>query len=70
MKRRWENGPEQTPAMVKGLLSRVLKVSEVLGERLFRTRIDLARPWSDYYDREVETPALGVNRRHELSYAY
>ena len=70
IKRRWEKGPPQSPAMLKGLARRLLSVGDVLSERLFRTRIDLPETWGRYYDRCVKTPALGVNRRHRLSYAY
>ena len=70
IKRRWEKGPPESPAMLKGLTDRLLTVRGVLGGRLFRTRIELSGVWSRYYDRAIETPALGVNRRHELKYAY
>jgi len=45
-------------------------VGEILGQRLFRTRIALPERWAQYYDRAVETAALPVDRRHELKYAY
>jgi len=46
-------------------------VGELLRERLFRTRQWLPERWAEYYDRLVTTRALpGVNRRHELRYAY
>jgi hypothetical protein len=59
-----------TAAMLKGLCSKRLQVSELLQERLFRSRIELPPSWSLYYDRAVKTRALGVNRRHALRYAY
>jgi hypothetical protein len=55
--------------MPAGLLDRVLSVKDILRERLFVTRVDLPRRWAEYYWGEVTTPALGVNRRHELKYA-
>ncbi|MEZ4386273.1 MAG: hypothetical protein R3D98_01595 [Candidatus Krumholzibacteriia bacterium] len=70
MKQRWELGGRSTPAMLKGLLDAPLPVSELLRERLFRTRIELPPRWAAYYDRLIETPVLGRNRRHELTYAY
>jgi transposase-like protein len=70
VKRRWEKRCQQTPAMLKGLLDRRLSVSDLLRERLFRTRIGLPCRWAEYYDRAVRTVALERNRRHELSYAY
>ena len=59
-----------TPAMVKGLTDRPLEVEDILSERIFRTNMELPPRWAEYYDRQVETRALEVNRRHELSYAY
>jgi transposase-like protein len=70
IKHRSERGPPQTPAMEYGLTGRVYSVSEILSERLFRTRVELSSRWSEYYDRAVGTRALTVNRRHELKYAY
>jgi transposase-like protein len=59
-----------TAAMLKGVIGKPLTWLELLRERLFRSRIELPRSWSRYYDRVVETRALQVNRRHELTYAY
>ena len=70
MKWRWENRCHETPAMIKGLFKERLGFEDIFSERLFRTRINLTGRWSEYYDRMVTTPALGVNRRHELTYAY
>jgi len=70
IKKRWENGPPESPAMLKGLTDRLFTVADVLNERLFRTRIELPEVWAKYYNRGVQTPALGVNRRHDLTYAY
>ncbi len=70
IKRRWENGPAETPAMLKGLQRRILRVRDVLRKRLFRARIDLSESWARYYDRNVKTAALEVNREHTLSYGY
>jgi transposase-like protein len=70
VKWRWEKRGLKTPAMLKGLLTRKLDIPEVLGKRLFRTRIALPQRWAQYYERAVLTPALGRNRRHELRYAF
>ncbi len=59
-----------SPAMERGMLERRLKYEDVFGERIFRSHIELPPRWAEYYDREVETRALPVNRRHELKYAY
>jgi hypothetical protein len=70
MKRRRENGPSVSPAMLKGITRRILDIPDVLSKRLFRTQISLSPRWGLYYDRAVETAALGVNRAHTLTYAY
>ncbi len=59
-----------TPAMERGMMERPMEISELLGRRIFRTRCELPARWSAYYDRIVETRALGNNRRHELRMAY
>jgi len=70
VKRRWENGSAVSSAMLKGLANRLLKIRDILAERRFRQHINMPAVWSRYYDRAVETPALGVNRTHTLTYAY
>ena len=70
IKRRWEKGAPESPAMLKGLVNRLLSVADVLEKRLFRTQVELTEVWGRYYDRTVETMALGVNRKHRLTYAY
>ena len=70
VKHRWEKRCRQTPAMLKGMLERPLRVEEVLKGRLFRTRIALPERWGQYYERCVITPVLGHNRRHDLKYAF
>jgi hypothetical protein len=70
VKRRWENKCEQTPAMLRRMVDRVLTASDVLSRRLFVTHIDLGEWWRDYYWRRVQTVVLPVNRRHTLSYAF
>lgn len=71
MKRRREKvRGSPTPAMERGLLDRPLEIVELLRVRLFRTQLELPPRWAEYYDRKVETPVLGRNRRHELKMAY
>jgi transposase-like protein len=66
---RWRKRCWQTPAMQAGMMARALTVRQVLGRRLFVSQAGLAGRWRQYYWGEVETPALGVNRRHELKRA-
>lgn len=70
VKRRWEKGGRESAAMLHGLAPRMLSISDILSGRLFRTRVELPERWAQYYNREVVTPALGVNRRHTLTFAY
>jgi len=59
-----------TPAMARGMREQPVSITELLGERLFRTRSGLPPRWDQYYDRSVWTRALGRQRRHELKLAY
>jgi hypothetical protein len=68
--RREKERGSPTPAMEKGLTDRPLEPDDILAGRIFRSQMDLPPRWSEYYDRAVETVALGKNRKHELSYAY
>jgi transposase-like protein len=68
--RREKQRGSPTPAMARRMVLRPLEVKDILEQRIFRTRMELPARWAAYYDRAVQTPALGVNRRHELSYAY
>jgi hypothetical protein len=69
VKRRWEKRCRVTPAMAAGVCERPLTAREILTARLFPTRMALSGRWREYYYGEVQTPALGVNRRHTLTYA-
>ena len=62
---RWKKRCRQTPAMQIGLVGRPLTVAELLGQRLFVAKAGLQGRWSQYYWGEVQTPALGINRRHD-----
>jgi len=70
VKRRWEKGEPDTPAMVLGLARRPWRLRDLLSERLFFERTALSSRWERYYRREVRTVALGVNRTHALRYAF
>ncbi len=58
-----------TPAMVRGMTTRAHTVDDLLSERIFRDHVALPPRWSQYYDRTVETRALGHHRYHTLKYA-
>jgi transposase-like protein len=58
-----------TPAERLGLLGRALSAGEVLGKRLFVSRIPLPRRLERYYRRLTVTVALSTNREHRLRYA-
>jgi transposase-like protein len=66
---RWVKRPGRTPAMAAGIAARPLTVEEILQQRLFPSQVELSPRWQEYYWGRVETPALGRNRRHELTYA-
>ncbi len=70
VKHRFEKRCRKTPAMLCGLATEVLSYGEILAKRLFPTRIELTERWREYYWRRIETPVLGVNRRHESKYAF
>jgi hypothetical protein len=71
MKRRREKeGDSSTPAMVKGLADRPLDSEDILESRIFRSKEELPPRWAEYYERKVETVALGRNRHHELNFAF
>ena len=69
VKQRWEKGPAQTPAMLKGLACQPLSVPEILATRLFPSRVELPSRWQDYYWSRIPTRAIPHNRQHELKYA-
>jgi hypothetical protein len=58
-----------TPAQLVGVCEHRLTVDEVLARRLFVRHVELDERWRQYYWQEVQTRALGVNRRHRLKYA-
>jgi transposase-like protein len=70
MKKRWEKGPPETPAMLLGLAERPWRLRDLLSQRLFFEKASLTRHCEAYYRREVRTAALAVNRHHQLGYAF
>jgi len=59
-----------TPAMARGMTTRIYKVDDILERRIFREHVKLPPRWSQYYERAVETRALGLHRLHALTYAF
>ena len=70
IKKRREKGARVTPAMLIGVVSRPLKVRDILSSRRFFRHVALPEVWKRYYRRGVCTRALAVNRAHELTYAF
>ena len=71
IKGRSERKPDpETPAMVLGLMDRPLTWPEVLGRRLFPSRIEVPEGWMKVYRREWITKAIGTNRPHDLVNAF
>jgi transposase-like protein len=66
---RWQKRCRGTPAMQAGLCNLGLTVAEVLKVRIFASQVELSERWRSYFRADVVTPALGLNRRHELKYA-
>jgi len=58
-----------TPAQLVGVCEHRLTVDQVLARRLFVRHVELDDRWRQYYWQEVETRALGINRRHRLKFA-
>jgi len=59
----------ETPAMRLGLTDRRWKVAELLGERLFPSRVRLPERWQRYYWRQVRTRAIARCQIHRCRYA-
>jgi transposase-like protein len=64
-----ERRREGTPAMRLGLTGRRWRVPEILGQRLFPSRVGLPERWGCYYWREPRTRAIANCRVHRLRYA-
>jgi len=59
-----------TPAMVRGMTSRVYNVDDVLAGRIFEGHVSLPARWTRYYRRTIVTRALWPQRTHSLKYAF
>ena len=68
--RREKQRGSPTPAMEVGVMERPLGITELLSRREFSSMVELPERWRRYYTRDVDTVALGRNRRHRLSYGY
>jgi transposase-like protein len=65
-----ERKKEGSPAMRLGLADRLLSWPEILGRRLFATRVRLPGPLGDYYGGRIPTRQMPRARVHGLGYAY
>lgn len=71
VKGRSERKPDRTtPAMRLGVTDGPWSWSQVLGQRLFPSRIAVPGGWMEVYRREWVTPALPVNTPHRLVNAF
>ena len=67
---RWAKRCWESPGMIKGVVSRLLSVEQILEARIFRTRIELSERWGRYYEADVDTRALPIQKSHTLKFAY
>jgi len=58
-----------TPAMRLGLIDRPLPLREILGARLFPSRIELPAPWQEYYWGRLRTRRFAREPSHALKLA-
>jgi transposase-like protein len=58
-----------TPAMRVGVCTKRLKVTDLLKERLFPSRVGLPEPWADHYWGLVPSRQIRHPQRHTLKYA-
>jgi transposase-like protein len=65
-----ERRKEGSPAMALGLVDRLLTWPEILAQRIFATRLDLAGPLGGYYGGRIPTRQMPGAREHRLRYAY
>jgi hypothetical protein len=71
IKRRQENGTQQTAAMVAGLAERPLSWREVLRRRIFPAHVELPEGWATQYWGRVPSAVYGKRQRaHTLKYAF
>jgi transposase-like protein len=65
-----ERRRDATPAERLGITRRRWGIRDLLGRRLFPSRVGFPERLGAYYRREIETRQLGANRRHALRYAF
>jgi transposase-like protein len=71
IKKRRENGPQQSAAMWVGVVDRLFSWREILRRRLFPKHADLPEPWGRYYWRRVKTLVFGQRQAtHRCRYAF
>lgn len=71
IKKRRENGGEESAAMRAGVLRRMLRWGELLRRRLFPGHVSLPGVWAQYYWRKVQTAVLGEHQvSHDCRYAF
>ena len=71
IKKRRENGPEESAAMWAGVIRRMLSWGGVLRRRLFPKHVRLTAWWAEYYWRRVQTAVLGEHQAlHSCRYAF
>jgi len=70
VKRRFENGPDESSAMVAGWTEQRWDWGEVFRGRLFVNHVQLPRRWDEYYWRRVKTVVYGDRQvEHRCKYA-
>jgi len=68
-KSRSEKRRDATPAQVLGLVDHRLSTREILGRRLFPTRVPLPEPWERYYESRIPTRARRCSVPRSRPYA-
>lgn len=59
-----------TPAMLAGLAEAPLTYETLFSARIFAADVELPAVWERQIRREIETPQVGNNRRHDAVFAY
>lgn len=59
-----------TPAMVAGIAQARMQWSDVFGKRIFSDDVALPDVWQRQVRRELITPRIGTNRKHEAVFAF
>jgi transposase-like protein len=70
MKHFSEKKKDASPAQRLGLVSKRLRVEEVLSRRLFPSQVGLPQRLMKYYRRQIETRLIPKGRGHALKYAF